>query len=188
MENLYSYGGKDKKPYSNWLKQKGNLLPHMSENSRGRASFRPGLAQGLKQCHQGDCVLAWLSSPSWVVLILRQSLPSGSPGTAAALVCMCVQVCWVASVVSDSLWPSGLHQAPLSMEFSRQEYWSGCHARPRDGTCVSSISCIGRWILYHWATAEACSSSGPHTDSTSQWTGGASFSEIPPNLIAPHWL
>ena len=93
MENLYSYGGKDKKPYSNWLKQKGNLLPHMSENSRGWASFRPGLAQGLKQCHQGDCVLAWLSSPSWVVLILRQSLPSGSPGTAAALVCMRVQVC-----------------------------------------------------------------------------------------------
>ena len=32
------------------------------------------------------------------------------------------------SVVSDSLWPHGLHvacQAPLSMGFSRQEYWSG---------------------------------------------------------------
>ena len=32
------------------------------------------------------------------------------------------------SVVSDSLQPNGLyvaHQAPLSMEFSRQEYWSG---------------------------------------------------------------
>ena len=28
------------------------------------------------------------------------------------------------SVVSNSLWPQGL-QAPLSMEFSRQEYWSG---------------------------------------------------------------
>ena len=29
-------------------------------------------------------------------------------------------------VVSDSLWPHGLwpHQALLSMEFSRQEYWS----------------------------------------------------------------
>ena len=30
------------------------------------------------------------------------------------------------SVVFDSLWPRGLaRQAPLSVEFSRQEYWSG---------------------------------------------------------------
>ena len=31
------------------------------------------------------------------------------------------------SVMSDTLQPHGLvaHQAPLSMEFSRQEYWSG---------------------------------------------------------------
>ena len=29
-------------------------------------------------------------------------------------------------------------------------------SRPRDWTCVSCISCIGRWILYHWATREAC--------------------------------
>ena len=32
------------------------------------------------------------------------------------------------SVLSDSLQPHGLyvaHQAPLSMEFSRPEYWSG---------------------------------------------------------------
>ena len=31
------------------------------------------------------------------------------------------------SVMSDSLQPHGLvaHEAPLSMEFSRQEYWSG---------------------------------------------------------------
>ena len=27
--------------------------------------------------------------------------------------------------MSDSLWPHGLHQAPPSMKFSRQEYWSG---------------------------------------------------------------
>ena len=32
------------------------------------------------------------------------------------------------SVISDSLQPHGLyiaHQAPLSLEFSREEYWSG---------------------------------------------------------------
>ena len=36
----------------------------------------------------------------------------------------------VRSVVSNSLWPHGLyvaHQTPLSMEFSRQEYWTSCH-------------------------------------------------------------
>ena len=37
---------------------------------------------------------------------------------------MCVCVCVSRSVVFDSLPPMG-HQAPLSMEFSRQEYWSG---------------------------------------------------------------
>ena len=39
-----------------------------------------------------------------------------------------VCVCSVTSVVSNSLRPYGLtvaHQAPLSMGFSRQEYWSG---------------------------------------------------------------
>ena len=50
-------------------------------------------------------------------------------------------------------------QAPLSMGFSRQEYWSGLPfpppgdlPHPRDRTCVS---CISRWILYHYATCEA---------------------------------
>ena len=39
-------------------------------------------------------------------------------------VCVCVLSC---SVVSDSLRPHGLQppQAPLSMEFFRQEYWNG---------------------------------------------------------------
>ena len=51
------------------------------------------------------------------------------------------------------------HQAPLSMGFSRQEHWSGLpflspggSFRSRDQTC---ISCMGRQILYHWATREA---------------------------------
>ena len=35
-------------------------------------------------------------------------------------------VCYVASVISDSVIPWTLaHQTPLSMRFSRQEYWSG---------------------------------------------------------------
>ena len=35
---------------------------------------------------------------------------------------VCVLSC---SVMSDSLQPHGARQAPLSMAFSRQEYWSG---------------------------------------------------------------
>ena len=52
--------------------------------------------------------------------------------------------------------------ASLSMEFSRQEYWSalpfptpGESSQPRNRTHISWVSCIGRWILYHCATWEA---------------------------------
>ena len=51
------------------------------------------------------------------------------------------------------------HQASLSMRFSRKEYWSklpsptpGGSCQPRDRTCVSCISCIGKWTLYHCTT------------------------------------
>ena len=38
----------------------------------------------------------------------------------------CAQMCVLRCLVmSNSLWLHGAHQAPLSMEFSRQEYWSG---------------------------------------------------------------
>ena len=50
------------------------------------------------------------------------------------------------------------HQFPFSMAFSRQEYWNGFPfptagdlPNSRDQSCVS---CIGKWILYHWATWE----------------------------------
>jgi len=39
-------------------------------------------------------------------------------------VCVCVCVCASCSVVCDSLQPHGC-QAPLSIGFSKQEYWSG---------------------------------------------------------------
>ena len=49
-------------------------------------------------------------------------------------------------------------QAPLSTGFSRQEYCSGLPFPPlvgvvliRDRTRVSSVSCIGRWVLFSLA-------------------------------------
>ena len=56
------------------------------------------------------------------------------------------------------------HQTPLSMAFSRQEHWVGCHSllqgtsHSGGWTCISCVSCFGRWILYHWASATV----GPH--------------------------
>ena len=74
------------------------------------------------------------------------------------------------SVVSDSLWPHGPHQAPLSMGFSRQEYWSGLpfpspgqSSQLRDRTHVSCFSCLSRLILHHCATREALSQCLTHS-------------------------
>ena len=75
--------------------------------------------------------------------------------------------CFVVAVYSLShvwLFPTPwtvARQAPLSVRFSRQEYWSGLlcpppvPSQPRDQTHVSYISCSGRWaflflFLYHW--------------------------------------
>ena len=66
--------------------------------------------------------------------------------------------CSVTKSVSFATSWTVAHQAPLSMGFPRQEYWSvlplllqGIFPN-RNQTCVS---CIGRWILDHWATREA---------------------------------
>ena len=45
-------------------------------------------------------------------------------------------------------------QAPLSMWFSRQEYWSGL-LFPSPGYLPDTCLLHCRWILYHWATREA---------------------------------
>ena len=59
-----------------------------------------------------------------------------------------------------TLWTIA-RQSPLSVGFSQQEYWSGL-LYPLPGDLfdpriepVSCISCIGRQILYRWATEEA---------------------------------
>ena len=54
-------------------------------------------------------------------------------------------------------WPVA-HKAPLSMGFSRQEYWSGLHFLLQgifstQGSNPWLLHC--KWIPYHWATREA---------------------------------
>ena len=49
------------------------------------------------------------------------------------------------------------NQAPLSLGFSRQEYWSGLPLPPTSGgvfqtqdqMCISCGSCVGRWVHNH---------------------------------------
>ena len=68
-------------------------------------------------------------------------------------VCVCVCAC---SVMSDNVIPwTVVRQALLSMELSREEYWSRLPFPPPGNLpdpgikLGSSVSSIGRWILYH---------------------------------------
>ena len=59
---------------------------------------------------------------------------------------------WSHSVVSDSVTPWTVAcQAPLSMGFSRQGYWSKLICPPSRGSSwprdQTRVSCIGRWLL-----------------------------------------
>ena len=105
----------------------------------------------------------------WIILHTRSSDSnvSFSPALSFPLILafhVCVCMCVSCLVVSDpvTLWTVAC-QAPLSMGFSRQEYWSGLpfpfpgdlpHPRtePRDGAQVSCI--VGRFFIIQ-ATKEA---------------------------------
>ena len=70
--------------------------------------------------------------------------PHKSSTLCVVCVCVCAKLC---PTLCDPM-----HQAPLSMEFSRQEYWSGLpflysrgYSWPKDQTC---ISCIDRKIFF----------------------------------------
>ena len=54
--------------------------------------------------------------------------------------------------------PTGYSLTDLSVAFSRQKYWSELPFPTLLTWGFKPISwgfCIGRWILYHWATWEA---------------------------------
>ena len=76
------------------------------------------------------------------------------PETGTIMQSILIVECQVTSVVSESLQPHGLYiarQAPLSMEFSRQGYWSGLVAisysrgssQPKNGNL--SLLCLLHW-------------------------------------------
>ena len=79
---------------------------------------------------------------------------------AVKLLCVCVCVCVCAQSRPNPCDPCGLNPTgslvhgisqarileQIGISYTRGSSWS------RDLTWVSCISCIGRWILYHWAT------------------------------------
>ena len=76
---------------------------------------------------------------------------------------MCVLSYFNCVWLFKTLWTVAC-QAPLSMGFSRQKYWSGLLSfwgspQPRDQAHVSFISCICRCVLYHSSHLESPSGS-----------------------------
>ena len=83
-----------------------------------------------------------------------------------SLTSVCVCVCVSRSVVSDSATPwTVAHQAPLSVGFTGQEYWSGLpfpppgeSSQPRDPAPVSQIADRFFTILSHQGSHSQCTS------------------------------
>ena len=82
--------------------------------------------------------------------------------------CHAVLICFSCVWLCVTLWIVAC-QAPLSMGFSRQEYWSGLPCPPPGDLpdpgikpiYVFYVSCIGMWVLYHY-----CYLGGPDTSIT----------------------
>ena len=74
------------------------------------------------------------------------------PFSATASLCVC-------SVMSGSWRPHGLQPARLlcPWDFPGKNFGMGCHffLQVVFLTHISCVSCIDRWILYHWATCKA---------------------------------
>ena len=75
----------------------------------------------------------------------------------------CMLSCFSRVRLFVTLWNVAC-QAPLSMGFSRQKYWSGLLSfwgspQPRDQAHVSFISCICRCVFYHSSHLESPSGS-----------------------------
>ena len=64
-----------------------------------------------------------------------------------SVTCVCALSC---SAASDfvTLWTAAC-QAPLPWDFPARTLERGAISPSRDGTRLSCVSCIGRWVLYH---------------------------------------
>ena len=102
-------------------------------------------ALDMRKPHQRDLRPRSSPLPSTPVTDAKRNRRNGACGVSR------VRACQVTSITSHFATPwTVAQQAPLSLEFSRQEYWSGLPCPPPGNrTCVSYISCVSRWVLYH---------------------------------------
>ena len=119
-----------------------------------------------KKIHLWACVYSlppsFLLLPSSFLSSLALSLSFNNILLPITTACVRAQSCL-------TLWDPMDPRVPLFMGFFfRREYWSGLPFHP-PGTCVSCISCIGRWILYHWAAWETPLKTAYNVNSSSYW-------------------
>ena len=103
----------------------------------------------------------------YCLLLTHYSVNTWSVSPLLTLEYSCVLLCTCAQSCPTFATPwTRTRQSSPSMEFSQQEYWSGLplyplgeSSWPRDWTC---LSCLGRWILYHWATWESLEGNCAH--------------------------
>ena len=56
---------------------------------------------------------------------------------------------------SCGTWVSGCGSQTLEHRLSKYSTWGSCQVAPSQTRGRTHVSCIGRWILYPWATSEA---------------------------------
>ena len=69
-----------------------------------------------------------------------------------AVTSVCLTVCDPVDYSPPGSSVHGILQARI-LEWVAISYSKGS-SRPRDLTCISHVSCIGRWVLYHYGVAE----------------------------------
>ena len=114
--------------------------------------------------------ILWCLLGQWKQLTKEMDFPNGVQNKAITLhICISIHNPCVGALSCVQLFVNpwtAVHQAPLSMGFSSArilEWVVTSSSRgspwPKDPKQVSWVSCIGRWILHHWATREV---HGPH--------------------------
>ena len=127
-----------------WSRLRGTL-----SSSEDPGWVRPA----VHQLHRGQYRWVWL----YCISVLG-SVPAGPSDSDASLhLCvLCDQSCRLCDPVNCNLPSSSVHGifqtrilGWVAMPSFRGSSW------PRDQTCISCVSCIGRWFLYHCTTWEA---------------------------------
>jgi len=119
----------------------------------GRGKREPHLQETAKSTPAPSCALK-MNQTRWCKLVCHLSMAFLLTRKLIKKIVCCTQSLSCVQLLATP-WTVAL-QAPLAIEFSRQEYWGRLpFPPPGDLAWVFFISCIGRWIFYHWATWEA---------------------------------